>query len=63
VSDKQDFMENRELYGRIKKKPFWKRWKCEHDWLYLGILDAKTTKVYFCSKCKAKDYRGQVSTL
>jgi len=53
----QDFMAIRKLYEQTKKKPFWERWVCNHDWLYLGILDAKTTKVYFCSKCKAKDYR------
>lgn len=53
----QDVKSNRKLFEQMKNKLFWKRWKCKHDWLYLGILDAKTTKVYFCSKCKAKDYR------
>lgn len=55
-SDKLDFLSNRELYKKTKKKPFWRRWRCKHNWLYLGILDAKTTKVYFCSRCKQKRY-------
>lgn len=41
--------ENRKLFLKVKPLPFWGRWKCKHDYVYLGIDNQH--KLYGCLKC------------
>lgn len=53
-SDK-GFEKNSKIAETVKKKPFWKRWKCHHHYLYVGMACAGFRKVYICGKCGHTD--------
>ena len=45
------YEENRKIAKAVKKKPIWVRWKCQHHYLYCGMVQAGIRKLYICEKC------------
>ncbi|WP_157456227.1 hypothetical protein [Carnobacterium maltaromaticum] len=45
----EQLMKNREAFEGTKKLNFFKRRKCNHDYVYLGI--DQQYKIYGCLKC------------
>lgn len=44
-----ELQRNRNKFDRVKKLSIFRRWKCQHDLVYLGIDNQY--KVYGCLKC------------